>query len=254
MRFLSLSILFFLSFTSQSTEIAGSFSTAKEWAEKYVYYDSERRISFYCSCKYSKEKVVDQESCGYIPRKPFTNSGQESTKDNKIEWEHVLPAAVMGSHLKCWGPERGDYPKCTRPNGKLRTGRECCQKVNDTFRKAHNDLVNLTPAIGEVNLNRSDHRYGIVEGEPRKYGQCDFEFEDNIPEPAFRIRGDIARIQLYMLDTYSHQLGFLFEPDRLDMLHEWNEDDPVSEWEKLINKRICEKQKTSNRLINECNK
>jgi deoxyribonuclease-1 len=180
----------------QAENIAGSFSTAKKWAEESVYHD--RRISFYCGCSYSEGKEVNQKSCGYSPRKPLTSSGKENTRDNRIEWEHVLPASLMGGHLSCWGSERGQFSQCVKSNGSLRSGRECCQKVNDTFRKAHNDLVNLTPAIGEVNGDRSNHRYGIVDNEPREYGACDFEFENNVAEPAVRIRGDIARIQLYI--------------------------------------------------------
>ena len=230
----------FASQAALSQNIAGSFSTAKKWAEKKVYFD--KRVSFYCGCEYSEDKVVDQASCGYTPRKPITNSGRENERDNRIEWEHVLPASIMGSHLACWGSERGQYEECKKDNGKLRSGRKCCQKVNPTFKKAHNDLVNLTPAIGEVNGNRSNHRFGIVEGEVRKYGQCDFEFENNVAEPSEKIRGDIARIQLYMLETYGEELGFKFSEERLQMLKSWNEADPVTEWEKVRNARIKEIQ------------
>lgn len=134
-------------------EIAGSFSTAKKWAENSIYHD--RRISFYCGCAYKKDKEVIQESCGYSPRNPLTRSGEENKRDNRIEWEHVLPANVMGGHLKCWGSERGEFPQCVKTNGGLKTGRVCCQKVNDTLRKAHNDLVNLTPSIGVPNVVRN---------------------------------------------------------------------------------------------------
>jgi deoxyribonuclease I len=124
--------------------------------------------------------------------------------------------------------------------------------VNEVFRNAHNDLVNLTPAIGEVNADRSNHRYGIVEDEPRKYGYCDFEFEDNVAEPAERVRGDIARIQLYMLVTYGGRLGFNYESSKLEMLLEWAANDPLNDWELERNKRICLAQGTGNPLISEC--
>lgn len=33
------------------------------------------------------------------------------------------------------------------------------------------DLHNLTPAVGELNGDRSNLPYGIVKGEPREYGE-----------------------------------------------------------------------------------
>ncbi len=203
--YLTLILLFSLP-AHADKDISGSFSTAKRWAEKHIYHD--KRLSFYCGCSYTANKDVDQTSCGYTPRKPFTSTGKENTRDNRIEWEHVLPASLMGNHLACWGADRGKFSQCVKSDGKLYSGRKCCQRVNDVFRKAHNDLVNLVPAIGEVNGDRFNHRYGIVPGEPRKYGQCDFEFEDNVAEPAASIRGDIARMQIYMLETYGPELGF----------------------------------------------
>lgn len=181
-------LLWIVTSTGYAQDIAKSFSTAKRWAESKVYFD--HRISFYCGCSYTDNKVVNQDACGYLPRRAITSSGNENIRDNRIEWEHVLPASLMGMHLQCWGSEHGQFSACIKTNGKLRSGRDCCQKVNNTFRQAHNDLVNLTPAIGEVT------------GEPRAYGACDFEFVNNLVEPAERIRGDIARIQLYMLGTY----------------------------------------------------
>ncbi len=66
-----------------------------------------------------------------------------------------------------------------------------------------------------------------MKGEPRKYGECDFEFEYNVAEPAEKIRGDITRIQLYMLNKYGTELGFTFSLERLQMLNEWAELDPI---------------------------
>jgi deoxyribonuclease-1 len=172
-----------------------------------------------------------------------------------IEWEHVLPTSKMGSHLACWSSERNKFPQCVKSNGKLKSGRECCQKVNRDFRNAHNDLVNLTPAIGEVNADRSNLTYQIISGEKRSYGQCDFEYDavNKLVEPSEVIRGDIARIQLYLFDKYGEVLGFEFSESKRDMLEEWTENDPVSEWEIERNKRICIEQGSGNNLVAICN-
>lgn len=190
-------------------DIPSSFSKAKKLALTQVYKGHHQ--SFYCGCSFNDKKQVDQAICGYEPRTPITSSGKENTRDNRIEWEHVLPARIMGKQLACWGSERKQFPQCVKSNGKLKSGRDCCQKVNRDFRNAHNDLVNLTPAICEVNADRSNLPYSEIIDEKRSYGQCDFEYDDvnKTVEPGVSIRGDIARIQLYLEDKYGEVLGLV---------------------------------------------
>jgi deoxyribonuclease-1 len=236
-----------------AADIPSSFSKAKKLASTQVYKDHHQ--SFYCGCSFNDKKQVDQASCGYEPRTPITKSGKENIRDNRIEWEHVLPASTMGKQLACWGGERKQFPQCVKSNGKLKSGRDCCQKVNLNFRNAHNDLVNLTPAIGEVNADRSNLPYSEIIGENRTYGQCDFEYDkvNKTVEPSSKIRDDIARIQLYLLNTYGSSLGFEFSAIKLNILKQWAENDPVSVWEIERNKRICKEQGSGNELVSSCN-
>ncbi|UUO25457.1 hypothetical protein FGD67_21240 [Colwellia sp. M166] len=245
-------LLLLITIVSNSADIPSSFSKAKKLALTKVYRDNHK--SFYCGCAFNNKKQVDQASCGYEPKTPITSSGKENIRDNRIEWEHVLPASKMGSHLACWGSERSQFPKCVKSNGKLKSGRDCCQKVNSDFRNAHNDLVNLTPAIGEVNADRSNLPYTEIIGEKRSYGKCDFEYDsvNKVVEPSEEVRGDIARIQLYLEDKYGEVLGFKFSDDKKLMLEQWNDQDPISDWEVERNKRICKAQGSGNNLINEC--
>jgi len=246
-------LLLFITIVSSAAEIPSSFSKAKKLALTKIYKDHHK--TFYCGCSFNDKKQVNQASCGYKPRTPITKSGKENIRDNRIEWEHVLPASKMGKHLACWGGDRHQFSQCVKSNGKLRSGRDCCQKVNRDFRNAHNDLVNLTPAVGEVNADRSNLPYAEIIGESRAYGQCDFEYDtvNKVVEPAERIRGDIARIQLYLEQTYGQVLGFKFSTDKRVMLDRWNVKDPVSDWEIERNQRICKAQGTSNNLVSTCN-
>lgn len=246
--------LFLILFISLSTnaEIPSSFSKSKKLALAEIYKDHQS--TFYCGCSFNSKKQVDQDSCGYTPRNPITRSGRENTRDNRIEWEHVLPASYMGKNFSCWGTEHGKYKKCVKSNGKLKSGRDCCQKVNPDFRKAHNDLVNLTPSICEVNGDRSNLPYSEIIGENRVYGKCDFEidFDRDVVEPHESIRGDIARIQLYLEHRYGNVLMFEFDADKRALLKLWDEADPVSEWEVERNNRICEVQGSGNELVGKC--
>jgi deoxyribonuclease-1 len=84
-----------------------------------------------------------------------------------------------------------------------------CQPVDRAFRRIEADLHNLTPAVGELNGDRSNLPYGIVAGEPRLYGACNFEIggKARVTEPREEVRGDAARIWLYMADSYKIKLG-----------------------------------------------
>lgn len=91
------------------------------------------------------------------------------------------------------------------------------------------DLHNLAPAIGEINGNRSNYSFAMLEGEPRVYGACDFEvgFKGRKAEPRAEIRGNIARIYWYMHDTY----GLRISGKQQRLFEVWDKLGPVDEWE-----------------------
>jgi len=112
-----------------------------------------------------------------------------------------------------------------------------------------NDLHNLVPAIGQVNGDRLNHPYGIVDGEPRNYGSCDFEVggTPKIVEPHLYIRGNAARIWLYMSDTWEIPLT----QEEMEMFRDWDTADPVGKWEKIRNGRIEGIQGNTNPFVKE---
>lgn len=215
-----------------------SFSKAKKLMKK-VYYDNQ--YSFYCGCKYDykqikgKEKtVVDALSCGYKPR-------ENELRGQFIEWEHVVPAHAFGNTRQCWRE-----PICENSNGKKFKGRKCCEKIDKKFRVMQADMYNLYPAVGELNGDRSNYHFGIIAGEPREYGACDFEIQEKLAEPKEDIRGDIARTYFYMEYTYGVKIS-----DKQRKLFEiWSKHDPVSEWEKIRAERIEKIQGNKNEFVN----
>ena len=178
----------------------------------------------YCACTYVRTSRsggdIGREACGLEARK-------NEKRSDRVEWEHVVPASWFGSHRTCW---QEGHAKCGKKNGKPLKGRKCCLKagVDPEFQAAHNDPHNLFPAGGEVNGDRSAHPYGTVEGEPRKYGKCDFEVggKPKVAEPANRVRGELARAMLYMAQRYSVDVRIAPEE-----LHGWHRADPPDEWE-----------------------
>lgn len=205
-----------------------SFSKSKKLMEQ-VYYDN--MFSFYCNCQYSYQitdksikAVVDNKSCGYMPRK-------NQKRGKYIEWEHVVPAWAFGNTRKCWREEI-----CTDKYGNKYKGRKCCTKIDKVFKAMEADMYNLYPAVGELNADRKNYKYGIIPGEERKYGACDFEVADKLVEPKEDIRGDIARTYFYMEKTYNVPIS-----DKQRKLFEvWDKQDKIDEWE-IIRAKCIEK-------------
>jgi deoxyribonuclease-1 len=126
--------------------------------------------------------------------------------------------------------------KCEKADGTAFKGRACCARVDRTFKRIEADLHNLTPAVGELNGDRSNSHYGLVAGERRDYGACNFEIgsKPKVTEPRDEVRGDAARIWLYMADTYKIKLTTA----QRDLFEAWSKADPVDQWERLRDRRI----------------
>lgn len=206
---------------AQGNDSGASFSSAKKVLQKQVYYD--HRTTFYAACSFDAKKHVDWASCGYAPRARAKRGG-------RVEWEHVMPAWEFGHQLQCW--QQG--------------GRKACKK-DPRFRRMESDMHNLRPAVGELNGDRSNYRYGMIEGEARAYGAVDFEvdFKHRVAEPRPEVRGDIARTYFYMAREY----GIRISSKQRKLFEAWDRADPVDAWERERNRRITRLQGNFNAMI-----
>jgi len=202
-----------------------SFSKAKRLLLKLY---SDHQSTFYCQCEFDGRKNVSSEACGYAVRK-------NQRRGRRIEWEHVVPAHRFGGHRTCW-KEPGSFSRCIKTNGKTLSGRKCCRKVDLQFKEMEADMRNLVPTVGELNADRSNYSFGIIEGENRNYGQCDFEVDTKKrrAEPAVSLRGNIARIYYYFQTKY----GLLLTDSEKNYFSEWNNLDPVDDWELEKERRV----------------
>ena len=202
-----------------------SFGRSKRLLATKVYPTHEK--AFYSNCDYKiKEKklIPIHKTCGFKYRK-------NKNRSERIEWEHVVPAWHFGHQLRCW--QKG--------------GRMTCRQTNTKFKQMEADMHNLVPAIGEINGDRSNFKYAMVEGEKRAYGKVDMEilFSGKKAEPAPFIYGDIARTYFYMRERYGLRLSKAQEK----MFIAWNNLDPVSAWEKRRNKLIKSLQGDDNPYV-----
>ncbi|MDV7210721.1 endonuclease I family protein [Azotobacter beijerinckii] len=215
-------LLLLLPFSLVHAEAPRTFREAKKIAWK-IY--AERPVDFYCHCAYQGNRI-DLESCGYQPRKNANRAG-------RVEWEHIVPAWVIGHQRQCW------------QDG----GRKNCTANDPVFSQAEADLHNLVPVVGEVNGDRSNFGFGMLTEKPSQYGACPFviDFQQRTAMPADYSRGTIARTYLYMSQRY--QLRLSRQDQRLYEI--WNRQYPVSEWELWRNQRIACVQGNANPLVGE---
>jgi len=164
-----------------------SFSKAKRLLYSKIYDTPELRKTIYCGCSYNKKKKIDFTSYGYKVRK-------NKKRAKRVEAKHIVPAYSYGQSFKEW--REGD-PKCVTKKGKKYKGRKCAKK-NEEFSYMTSDLYALAPSVGEVNADRSNFGVSMIDGEQREYGKCDVEIAYRKVEPRPEIRGDIARVYMYM--------------------------------------------------------
>ena len=212
-----------------------SFGAAKPVATK-LWWDIGP-ISFYCECPYreathQEKKIrtgglwVIGSACGYRARTTKTKKGKVNARALRIEFEHVVPAHWLKKGFNC----RGTRKECRKIPG---------------YKHAEGDLFNLVPAVGELNADRVDKLYGVIPGEKRQYGACDFEVSASRAEPMEPIRGDIARVSLYMIERYSLKVS----PDYMAILNEWSENDPVDTAERRRHGIIAKEMGWNNRNV-----
>lgn len=208
---------------------AQSFSQSKQILLNEIYKD--RMLTFYCNNPYEiktingkPKAVIIPSEAHYTPRNKYTKKGELNERARRVEWEHIMPAQNFGKHLPCW--KEG--------------GRKACQK-DPLFQKMEADMMNLVPAIGEVNGDRSNYRYGADKPKVGQYGNCEFQVDFKNKRAYVRddIKGDIARIYFYMSETYNINLS----KQERQMMEAWDKQDPISKLE-------VKKEKSIERLLN----
>ena len=150
-----------------------------------------------------------------------------------LEIEHVYPASWMGEHLQC-----GNRTQCRQH-----------AVHGQRFNHMEADLHNLYPAMAGMNGARSNHKFGIIDGEKRSLVNCDFEVDRDakLAEPRPGARGDIARAIFYM----HHEYGLPIAADMKDTLKQWHEADPPSTHEIWRNDTIDRLQGTRNPYVDD---
>jgi deoxyribonuclease I len=191
-----------------------TFRQAKQQANQIF---STHQKTLYCGCRYNKDHRIDLASCNM-------ESAQTITRAKQVEWEHMMPAENFGRELKCW------QKKICVKKGKRYKGRKCCAKINPWFKQAEAELYNLWPSEGLINQARSNFTYAKNNKKAANYYGCHFNIDKNLRqvEPDNKIKGIVARANLFMSDKYDIELS----PEQRQLFLEWNKKFPPGAWEK----------------------
>jgi endonuclease I len=98
------------------------------YAELYWVY-ADHRVSFYCGCTYSPDRKVDLASCGL-------ETLADKPRAQRIEAEHIFPAAQFGNFRPCWRDPRS-FPTCLKADGSALAG------VHPTFAEVTRNQLRL---------------------------------------------------------------------------------------------------------------
>ena len=215
-----------------------SFTSAKKWLEKDVYYD--HRYTIYCNAEFNDDKLVR------LPKGFKTD--KYSSRAKRIEWEHVVPAENFGRTFAEW---RDGHPECVDLKGKPFKGRKCAEQTNKEYRFMQADMYNLYPAIGAVNALRQNYNFTQFQSDtPSSFGTCLMKIQDRKAEPPALARGVIARTYLYFESAYRR---YRMSEAQRKLMEVWDKQYPVDSWECERACRIQHIQKNKNKIIqNRC--
>ena len=172
--------------------------------------------TLYCNCHFDSKHQVDLNSC-------HMSSASDKKRAHIVEVEHLVTADVLGHNLVCWTRQ------ICEQRGKHYNGRKCCEKSDHHFSQMESELYNLWPAVGLVNIARSNYSYGIVDSRDTFHG-CDFKISkaSKEVEPSNKVKGIVARATLFMSDKYHIPLV----ENKRQLYLSWNKAFPPSKWEK----------------------
>ena len=158
-----------------------------------------------------------------------------------VKWMQVVPDSFFGRHMDCMNEE-----VCTNVFTKKKFGSPmCCRRVNDKYKMMESDLFNLIPVLSEVSLKRGSRGFSDVEKPEFSIGSL--MFDATSMEPRDAVKGDIARVYLYMDERY----GLDLSKHQKETFMRWHRLDNVDNHECAVAKIILKVQGGTNTLLQE---
>lgn len=131
-----------------------------------------------------------------------------------------------------------DYLDCGSRSG-------CYSRDSELFGRMESDLHNLYPAWTDITIHRAGRLFGDLDGAESRFDGCDVKWKASLIEPRDISKGNIARSIFYMHTRYSAPVP----GNIMEILKQWNREDPPSDQEKTRNNRIQQLQGQRNPYI-----
>jgi len=182
-----------------------------------IYQDSPQ--SFFC------QHTFDQD--GQLA--PFSNSLLNPSI--KITWHLVVSKQQLAQHRACYQEKI-----CVNKKNQRFKGLRCCKQSDPLYNIMTHDLHNRLPITPQLQKILNKVKFDALQ---EKFGSetfCNIYYDPkqqilDIPNTK---KGEIARIHLYMSDTYNLNMS---QSERL-LYTQWHNSYPPSKWEKQKNIRI----------------
>ena len=215
--------------------------------------------TFFCECPYFR-RDINLKPCGFSFDKFFD-------RQKRVEWVSVVSEESMARSFKSYGGNESckrikDIPTRSRMRSMGRSvsygsytltpkpfeGIECVRKVDELFRRMESDLYNLVPEVGGIGELKKESKLADIEVFVSQFGSCNLKILNNLFTPPSSLKGDVARIFLYMDFAYPGRNIISLKEKKL--IDQWNKMDPVSKDECERARKIQEIQGNENPFVN----
>ncbi len=198
---------------------------------------------------YLDDKTTLLNGCAYIydpttcMNRTFVDTATCSVNEQNqsMVWMQVVPDIFYGRNMACMN----DNVCVSEFTGKAFKGERCCRRVNSTYRQMEAELFNLIPVVSAVAEKRKDKIFGEVKTAKETVGGV--KFDENFIEPPDSVKGNIARVYLYMDERYGLQLSSA----QKELFLRWHRLDAVDQRECSIAKVFTKVQGVPNNWIEE---
>lgn len=184
--------------------------------------------------------IYDPASCMDIT---IVDTSTCSVREQKqtVKWIRVVPESFYGRERECMNEE-----VCvSKYTGKPYKGERCCRQIDAQYRTMEADLFNYIPVVSAIAERRKKQLFGKVEKPKYLIGKV--KMDENYIEPPDSLKGDVARVYLYMNQRYGLKLSL----EEKEAYHYWHKLDSVDKRECAIAKTIMKIQGSDNRWITE---
>lgn len=159
-------------------------------------------------------------------------SAHATSAEKKIQWMPLVTKKEMAATRPCF-----DNKICMNKSGQRFKGLVCCKQSDALYNIMLHDLHNRLPASKQIVKLRATLSFDAIaqsSGEKRQDCALYLHTKTKVLEPEDALKGEVARIYLYMYDTYSIPLS----QSKIELFKSWHYQYPPSTWEKKKNSAI----------------